>query len=151
MSDGQAPTVPAHVFQGLTGGWRWIAAPTANVDMEPRRQSSLVGIGFAIHAEAHARKVLRGWDVEIARHDEPKSAVDTALETGLASGQVTFDHLKTCQSAGGDSLAQFLRVEGLLKADASDPTQGFKNLRSEQARLDTGSDDGRPGPRTVTR
>ena len=138
------------VFQGVTGRWRWVAVPTNNVDLEPLCQSSLVGFGFAIHAEAHARKALRGWDVEIVRHDAPISAVDAAMETGLASGRVTFDHLKACQSAGGDSLAQFLRVEGLLKADASDPTQGFKNLRSEQARLDTGSDGGGPGLRTVT-
>lgn len=136
MSDGQAPTVPVHVFQGVTGRWRWIAAPTTNVDMEPMCQSSLVGFGFAIHAEAHARKVLRGWNVEIVRRDEPISAVDAAVERGLASGQVTFDHLKACQSAGGDSLAEFLRREGLLKAAASDPTQGFKNLRREQDRLD---------------
>ena len=121
MSDGQAPTVPVHVFQGVTGRWRWIAAPTTNVDMEPMCQSSLVGFGFAIHAEAHARKVLRGWDVEIVPHDEPISAV----ETGLVCGQVTFGHLKACQSAGGNSLAEFLRREGLLKVAASDPTQGF--------------------------
>lgn len=91
------------VFQGVTGRWRWVAAPTNNVDLEPLCQSSLVGFGFAIHAEAHVRKALRGWDVEIVRHDAPISAVDAAMETGLASGQVTFDHLKTCQSAGGDS------------------------------------------------
>ena len=105
--------------------------------MEPLCQSSLVGFGFAMHAEDHARKALCGWDVEIERQDEPISVADAAVETGLASGQVTFNHLKACQSAGGDSLIEFLRAEGLLKADASDPTQGFKNLRGEQARLTT--------------
>ena len=135
MSNLIGSTVPVHVFQSVSGRWRWIAAPTSNVDQEPMCQSSLVGFNFSMNAEAHAKAVLRGWDVEIVLHDEPISEEDVAVETGLASGQVTFNHLKAIQSAGGDALVKFLRAQGLMKSDASDPTQGFKKLRGEQARL----------------
>ena len=103
-----------------------IISPTPSTPV--RRSASMIN-------RTNAKSVLRGWDVEIVLHDEPISEEDVALETGLASGQVTFNHLKAIQSAGGDSLVKFLRAQGLMKSDASDPTQGFKKLRGEQARL----------------